>query len=218
MCKKTTRKSTSAGYVRALISARVFLCYFRGKLVLLGVTGKRAFFLHAQSLLSVIALFLNPGIIEEIFYEKGDLIMTEEPQTICEWLDIDLTRLSSDDKVTLIGEIGDTLSAQDLIRVRTLADNLRLEKLEGARNNLAAKIQAECEELGMTPEEVLGIGRGRRGRRENTTSVSIKYRGPQGETWTGRGVAPLWLRKLEEEGHDREEYRVPEYIDNREGA
>ena len=144
--------------------------------------------------------------------------MAEEPQTICEWLDIDLTRLSSDDKVTLIGEIGDTLSAQDLIRVRTLADNLRLEKLEGARNNLAAKIQAECEELGMTPEEVLGIGRGRRGRRENTTSVSIKYRGPQGETWTGRGVAPLWLRKLEEEGHDREEYRVPEYIDNREGA
>ncbi len=144
--------------------------------------------------------------------------MAEEPQTICEWLDIDFNKLSADDKITLIGEIGDTLSAQDLIRVRTLADNLRFEKLEGARNALATKIQAECEELGMTPEEVLGIGRGRRGRRKNTTAVSIKYRGPQGETWTGRGIAPLWLRKLEEEGHDREEYRVADYIDNREGA
>jgi hypothetical protein len=50
--------------------------------------------------------------------------MAEEPQTICEWLDIDLGKLSDDDKITLIGEIGNTLSAQDLIRVRTLADNL----------------------------------------------------------------------------------------------
>ena len=144
--------------------------------------------------------------------------MAEEPQTICEWLDIDLNKLSADDKINLIGEIGETLNAQELIRVRTLADNLRLEKLEGAKNALAAKIQAECEELGLSPEEVLGIRRRRRGRRVNTTSVSIKYHGPQGETWTGRGIAPLWLRKLEEEGHDREQYRVAEYIDNREGA
>jgi DNA-binding protein H-NS len=144
--------------------------------------------------------------------------MAEEPQTICEWLDIDLNKLSSDDKITLISEIGATLSAQELIRVRTLADNLRLENLEEARNVLASKIQAECKELGLSPEEVLGIRRGRRGRRVNTTSVSVKYTGPQGETWTGRGIAPLWLRKLEEEGHDREEYRIPEYIDNREGA
>ena len=141
-----------------------------------------------------------------------------EPQSICEWLDIDLTKLSSDDKITLISEIGATLNAQELIRVRSLADTLRLEKMEEARNALASKIQAECKELGLSPEEVLGIRRGRRGRRVNTTSVSVKYTGPQGETWTGRGIAPLWLRKLEEEGHDREEYRVPEYIDNREGA
>jgi DNA-binding protein H-NS len=144
--------------------------------------------------------------------------MAEEPKTICEWLDIDLNKLSSDDKITLIGEIGDTLNAQELIRVRTLADNLRLEKLEEAKTALAAKIQAECDELGLSPEEVLGVGRGRRGRRKNTTAVSIKYRGPQGETWTGRGIAPVWLRELEEEGHDREEYRVAGYIDNREGA
>ncbi len=144
--------------------------------------------------------------------------MAEEPQTICEWLDIELDKLSADDKITLIGEIGDTLNAQELIRVRSLADNLRLGKMEEARNALASKIQAECEELGMSPEEVLGIRRGRRGQRVNTTAVAIKYRGPQGETWTGRGVAPVWLRQLEAEGHDREEYRVAEYIDNREGA
>ena len=144
--------------------------------------------------------------------------MAEEPKTICEWLDIDLDKLSADDKITLIREIGDTLNAQDLIKVRTLADDLRLGKMEEAKNALATNIQAECEELGLSPEEVLGIKRGRGGRRENTTAISIKYRGPQRETWTGRGIAPLWLRKLEDEGHDREEYRVADYIDNREGA
>src|SRR5688500_7463558 len=149
--------------------------------------------------------------------EEGS-IMAEEPQGMCEWLDIDLNKLSSDDKITLMGEIGATLNAQELIRVRTLADNLRLEKLEEARSALATKIQAEGEEFGLSTEEVLGIKRRKRGRRVNTTSVSIKYHGPQGETWTGRGIAPLWLRKLEEEGHDREQYRVAEYIDNREGA
>ena len=144
--------------------------------------------------------------------------MAEEPQSMCEWLDIDLNKLSSDDKITLISEIGATLNAQELIRVRSLADTLRLEKMEEARIALASKIQAECKELGLSPEEVLGIRRGRRGQRVNTTAVAIKYRGPQGETWTGRGVAPVWLRQLEAEGHDREEYRVAEYIDNREGA
>jgi hypothetical protein len=33
--------------------------------------------------------------------EKG-IQMAEEPQSVCEWLDIDLAKLTSDDKVNLI--------------------------------------------------------------------------------------------------------------------
>jgi DNA-binding protein H-NS len=36
--------------------------------------------------------------------------------------------------------------------------------------------------------------------------ADVKYRGPNGETWTGRGLAPKWLEKLEAAGHDRKEF------------
>ena len=36
----------------------------------------------------------------------------------------------------------------------------------------------------------------------------IKYRGPNGETWSGRGKMAGWLVKLIEAGHDRDEYFV----------
>lgn len=35
-----------------------------------------------------------------------------------------------------------------------------------------------------------------------------KYRGPNGETWTGRGRAPRWLTALEAEGNARDSYRL----------
>lgn len=38
--------------------------------------------------------------------------MAEEPESVCEWLDIDLDKLSPEDKINLIGEIADELTAQ----------------------------------------------------------------------------------------------------------
>jgi hypothetical protein len=34
------------------------------------------------------------------------------------------------------------------------------------------------------------------------------YRGPMGETWSGRGLVPKWLRALVDMGDSRETYRV----------
>lgn len=39
-------------------------------------------------------------------------------------------------------------------------------------------------------------------------SVPIKFKGPEGETWSGRGKQPVWLRKLVESGRKPEEFRV----------
>jgi DNA-binding protein H-NS len=38
--------------------------------------------------------------------------------------------------------------------------------------------------------------------------VAAKYRGPNGETWTGRGRPPGWLSTLESQGANREVYRI----------
>jgi DNA-binding protein H-NS len=35
-----------------------------------------------------------------------------------------------------------------------------------------------------------------------------KYRGPNGETWGGRGALAGWLQKLKDAGEDIERYRV----------
>ena len=37
-------------------------------------------------------------------------------------------------------------------------------------------------------------------------SVPPKYRGPGGETWSGRGATPRWLTALVKEGHSIEEF------------
>jgi DNA-binding protein H-NS len=38
--------------------------------------------------------------------------------------------------------------------------------------------------------------------------VPPKYRGPEGETWAGRGATPRWLSALVKEGHSVEEFLI----------
>jgi len=38
--------------------------------------------------------------------------------------------------------------------------------------------------------------------------VAPKYRGPDGETWAGRGATPRWLTALIKEGHSIEEFAI----------
>jgi DNA-binding protein H-NS len=38
--------------------------------------------------------------------------------------------------------------------------------------------------------------------------VKVKYRGPNGETWSGVGAMAGWLKKLKDAGEDVERFRV----------
>lgn len=40
------------------------------------------------------------------------------------------------------------------------------------------------------------------------TPVAAKYRGPHGETWSGRGKAPNWLTSLVAQGRDKTDFLV----------
>lgn len=39
-------------------------------------------------------------------------------------------------------------------------------------------------------------------------AAPVKYRGPNGETWAGRGRTPGWLSALESSGSSREQFLV----------
>jgi DNA-binding protein H-NS len=41
-----------------------------------------------------------------------------------------------------------------------------------------------------------------------TTPVAAKYRGPNGETWSGRGLTPRWLSTLIAQGQSKEAFAV----------
>ncbi|MCB2031767.1 MAG: H-NS histone family protein [Rhodoferax sp.] len=38
--------------------------------------------------------------------------------------------------------------------------------------------------------------------------VAAKFRGPNGETWSGRGLTPRWLASLVEQGRKKEEFAI----------
>ena len=126
--------------------------------------------------------------------------------TILEWLDIKLDSLSSDDRIKLIEEIFDTLTPQELSRVRDTAEQKRKSTLEDAKAAVLEEMQGKLNELGLTLKDVFPQQKARKSK----TAPPVKYRSPDGETWSGRGHAPLWLRQLELQGHSREEYAITE--------
>jgi DNA-binding protein H-NS len=89
-----------------------------------------------------------------------------------------------------------------------LAEDKRKDKLEDAKNEVIAEMRGKLEQLGLTFDEVMGMYRSRR--RNSGMQLPPKYISPKGDTWSGRGYPPQWIRELEEEGHDREDYRIQE--------
>ena len=112
----------------------------------------------------------------------------------------------------------DGMTVAELTALRDAAEAKRLEKLDEAKNVVLAETRARLAELGLTLEAVLpasagpppaGSGQGRKKRRDAGQPLAAKYRGPSGETWSGRGRVPKWLQTLEAEGRSREEFRTP---------
>ena len=42
----------------------------------------------------------------------------------------------------------------------------------------------------------------------STNAVAAKYRGPNGETWSGRGLTPRWLSTLLAQGQSKDAFAI----------
>jgi DNA-binding protein H-NS len=127
-------------------------------------------------------------------------------ESMTEWLDIHVDTLSSEERITLIKELCETLTPQELHTIRDLPEQMRQRKLAEAKAALLEEMRGKASELGLSLNDVFPTRRARKSK----TAPPVKYRSPDGETWSGRGHAPLWLRQLELQGHNREEYAVSE--------
>jgi DNA-binding protein H-NS len=109
------------------------------------------------------------------------------------------------DRLRDIETLLDTLTFQELRTVRVLAGKKQKEKLEDAKTTVLAEIEGRVKALGLRLKDVFPS-------HKSTTKATlpVKYRSPAGETWSGRGHTPTWLRTLEAAGHTREEFHVSE--------
>jgi len=106
----------------------------------------------------------------------------------------------------------DTLSAAELTQLIKEAEAALATKREGAKSELVEEMKARAAELGLSLDDLLSKPAPntnvRRPRSDVGQKVAAKYRGPNGEQWTGRGRKPTWLTTLEAEGKAKEEFAV----------
>jgi DNA-binding protein H-NS len=80
------------------------------------------------------------------------------------------------------------------------------EDVGRALNSKAGDLQRQLAALG---EDVGGRGRGAgRGNARKGIKVAAKYRGPDGETWAGRGAMPRWMTGAIKEGKKRDDFLI----------
>ena len=86
-----------------------------------------------------------------------------------------------------------------------------------ARREVIAQIKQLMAEHGLVAADLAESGRGKRSPKPSLadalgpsrSKVAAKYRDPHtGETWSGRGLMPKWLRAAVDAGHSRDEFAV----------
>jgi DNA-binding protein H-NS len=103
-------------------------------------------------------------------------------------------------------------------KLQKQASEIRAKEFDATVKEILAKMQA----FGITIKDLqpTKIGKGRkvspkvRGAKPSKpnkragVAVAPKYRGPNGEVWTGRGLMPKWLAALVAQGQSKESFFI----------
>jgi DNA-binding protein H-NS len=91
--------------------------------------------------------------------------------------------------------------------------SMSVDALLQLRDEIGATLSQKSREL-QGQLQRLGVLAPARGRRTGSShprkglKVAPKYRGPDGETWAGRGATPKWLTALMKQGRKRDEFLI----------
>jgi DNA-binding protein H-NS len=84
--------------------------------------------------------------------------------------------------------------------------------LDGTKTDLLSEFRDRATQMGLSLETLLSspvpAGKERKSRKDAGGNLPVKYRGPNGETWSGRGRLPKWLHVAEAEGRNREDFKI----------
>ncbi|MBL6082718.1 H-NS histone family protein [Belnapia sp. T18] len=108
----------------------------------------------------------------------------------------------------------ETLGVADLRQVVASAEAQIQAKADVARQAFVAETLDKAKALGLSIRDLFGEvpSAPKRGRGKAKTSggegVQPKYKGPNGELWSGRGRTPKWVQLAEAEGKSRNDYLI----------
>jgi DNA-binding protein H-NS len=101
----------------------------------------------------------------------------------------------------------DRLTVPELTALVEAAQAKRQEKMEGAKAALLAEFKDKAAELGLSLKALMSTPQPapeRKPRRSKGEKVAPKYRNPDtGDTWTGRGREPGWIK-----GKNRDDFAL----------
>ena len=114
--------------------------------------------------------------------------------------------------------MGNLIEIQSQIeKLQKQASDIKAKEFHKTVQEIVAKMQA----FGITSKDLQAASSsgkakaaasakraGGKSKKSPAVVVAAKYRGPNGDTWTGRGLTPRWLRALEAQGKKKEEFAI----------
>lgn len=94
-------------------------------------------------------------------------------------------------------------------KLQKQASEIRAQEFDKTVQEILAKMTA----FGITLKDLEAVkGRARKvvstAAKPAAKPAAAKYRGPNGETWSGRGLMPRWLAALVAQGRSKEEFAI----------
>jgi len=114
----------------------------------------------------------------------------------------------------------------NLVDIQSQIEKLQKQAAEIKDREFAKTVQdirAKMQAFGITIKDLqLGASGGRKGKavasakpklavvkkKKTGAVVAAKYRGPNGETWSGRGLTPRWLATLVAQGQSKDDFAI----------
>jgi DNA-binding protein H-NS len=91
----------------------------------------------------------------------------------------------------------------EIEKLQQLAREMRQKEVEKVIEEIKGKIRS----YGITAHD-LGFAASSRAKAGKKSLVQAKYRGPNGEEWSGRGLTPKWLREEIAKGKPKENFAI----------
>jgi DNA-binding protein H-NS len=105
-----------------------------------------------------------------------------------------------------------TYSFEELIEIKRNVDTEVQSRRTKEVEDLRVRVTDTAQTLGVSIEELFGLPSSQRiGKRQTKHAKGkqpAKYRGPNGEEWSGRGPAPKWMKPLLTKGKTKQDFLI----------